>query len=65
MTVRKWQSYYLNNTPKAASDDEKSTLADKKLSDIQFPPKDTEEVIDKLSCNAAARMDGFPAILKK
>ena len=36
-----------------------------KLSDITFTQTDMEAVIDELRCNAAAGMDGFPAILLK
>ena len=51
--------------PKAASDDEEPVSPGSKLSDIQFTAKDMEDVIDELSSNAAAGMDGFPAILLK
>ena len=42
-----------------------SVQSGSKLSDIQFTAKDMEDVIDELSSNAAAGMDGFPAILLK
>ena len=52
--------------PKAASDDEEPVSPGSKLLDFQFTAKDMEDVIDELSSNAAAGMDGFPAIpLKK
>ena len=51
--------------PKAASDDEEPVPPGNKLSDIQFTSKDMEDVIEELSSNAAAGMDGFPAILLK
>ena len=36
-----------------------------KLSDIEFDKADIEAAIDELSSNAAAGIDGFPAILLK
>lgn len=51
--------------PKPVSLDDVNAVPDAKLSDIKFTRKDMEDVIDELRCNAAAGIDGFPAILLK